>query len=290
MSTYLNLLEENNRPTLAAIKAGYYNGVEYSKDGRCLSSIWTVGESSSKLAKSITNGDVDQSFVIYLESGLFCPWMTAGCASPKANTKGRSPCLRTSGQLGMKTAATAGLRKTLFYIFEEDAFIQQAVEDFRKEIVKLLKAHGLSMLNDQRKLLVSVRLDGTSDLGKQWQPLRDKLSSAIADLPVTIGFYEYTKNWIGTLKRPASEQPYHITLSRHENTTIEDISKAISLGYNVAVVVDHKQDKPTTLWGFDCIDGDASDYRPNDAKGKLVLLSAKGNMKWDTTGFVVRSW
>lgn len=288
MSQYLNILAENNAPTLAEIRSGHYSGIDYSKDGRCLSVLWTVGDSSAKLAKSISSGDVDGSVVLYLEAGLFCPWMTKGCASKSGNSNGKSPCLRTSGRLGMPNSERAALRRTLFYIFEEEAFNAQAVIDFVDYCKSLVKEAG--SLAEGKKLLVSVRLDGTSDIGKGWNPLRLRLEEAVRHLPVQVSFYEYTKNWSATLKVAAKDQPYSITLSRHENTTMDEVQKAVELGYCVAVVIDHKKDKPDTLWGIPTIDGDASDYRPNDKPGHIVLLSAKGNMKNDITGFVVRSW
>jgi hypothetical protein len=288
MSQYLNILAENNMPTVAEIRSGHFDGVEYSKNGRCTSVLWTVGDSSAKLAKSISSGDVDGSVVLYLEAGYFCPWMTRGCAAKSGNSKGKSPCLRTAGRLGMPTGQLAGLRRTLFYIHEEENFMNQAVADFVSYCKSLVAEAGT--LAEGKKLLVSVRLDGTSDIGQQWNPLRRRLEEAVLGMPIQPSFYEYTKNWKATLKVAAKDQPYSITLSRHENTTMDEVQQAISLGYCVAVVIDHTKAKPDTLWGIPTIDGDLSDYRPNDKAGHIVLLHAKGNMKADTTGFVVRSW
>jgi hypothetical protein len=98
-----------------------------------------------------------------------------------------------------------------------------------------------------------------------------------------VQFYDYTK-WPSHLRQdlPAN---YHLTFSRSELTTSEDIKREIDAGRNVAVVFDAV---PDTWEGLPVIDGDANDLRFLDPTGVIVGLKAKGAAKKDITGFVVR--
>jgi len=42
------------------------------------------------------------------------------------------------------------------------------------------------------------------------------------------------------------------------------------------------------LGGAVLYDGDVTDYRPEDPKGVIVALKAKGDAKGDTSGFVIQ--
>jgi hypothetical protein len=60
------------------------------------------------------------------------------------------------------------------------------------------------------------------------------------------------------------------------------------MGYNVAVVVSTKQVKEYFLEDNEhFIDGDNDDLRFTDEKGKIVLLTAKGQAKKDDLGFLI---
>lgn len=64
----------------------------------------------------------------------------------------------------------------------------------------------------------------------------------------------------------------------------------MNLGYNVAVVFNKI---PDTYLGYEVVNGEESDLRFLDGKGKkgkglIVGLTAKGRAKHDTTNFVVR--
>ena len=66
----------------------------------------------------------------------------------------------------------------------------------------------------------------------------------------------------------------HVTFSRHENHTDEDVKSLIDSGVNVAVVF--KEKVPLTFKGIKVIDGDKHDRRWEDDKGVIVGLKVKG--------------
>jgi len=95
-------------------------------------------------------------------------------------------------------------------------------------------------------------------------------------------WYDYTK-W--PLEKRPSTPNYHLTFSRSEETTLEQIQYSLDGGRNVAVVFDRV---PTEWEGWTVIDGDADDMRWLDPVGVIVGLKAKGAARKDITGFVVR--
>ena len=97
-----------------------------------------------------------------------------------------------------------------------------------------------------------------------------------------IRFYDYTK-WPINL-RPEVDN-YHLTFSRSEKTTLDEIQTNLDAGRNVAVVFDVV---PTEWNGWTVINGDDSDERFLDTKGVIIGLKAKGAAKKDKSGFVVR--
>ena len=78
---------------------------------------------------------------------------------------------------------------------------------------------------------------------------------------------------------------YHLTFSKSEVTTDEQINRVIELGGNVAVVF--RDRLPKTYRGIEVVNGDDSDLRFKDKKGVIVGLIEKGLAKKDETGFVV---
>ena len=100
--------------------------------------------------------------------------------------------------------------------------------------------------------------------------------------------YDYTKvsKRVRTTMRPES---YHLTVSRHENTTEDEIHATMRWA-NVAVVFDTKKDQPlpSEYLGYPVYNGDLTDNRFNDPAGHIVGLREKKTGKVDTSGFVVR--
>ena len=167
------------------------------------------------------------------------------------------------------------VRKTRFLIEEPVLF-------------RALLWHEIDLANararkEDRKL--GVRLNTFSDL--PWI-VTDRHE---IDARLDVVFYDYTKVWSRydrwlRVDRPAN---YYLTYSRSETTPLDRIRFVIAIGGTVAVPfrVRRKGALPTSWDGMPVIDGDASDYRPDDAPGSIVGLRAKGSSMRDQTGFVV---
>lgn len=157
-------------------------------------------------------------------------------------------------------------RQTFMELLEKD------IEHGKKRAQKL----GLTLV---------VRLNGTSDL--PWEKVRpwsEGYRNLFERFP-EIQFYDYTKVTHRVLKQGTDGFPsnYHLTFSASENNHA-DCKILLQQGHNVAVVV--PKDMKASIDG--AVDGDETDLRFLDGKGKLILLSAKGKAKKDTTGFVIR--
>lgn len=205
--------------------------------------------SSAKLDKS--QNETWLNAILYLEptyNNKVCPFASNGC---------KKSCLVNSGMMKMPTQTNARLNRTKLYFEDNETFMQILY----KEINALIKK-----ANKQNKKL-AIRLNGTSDLNfiKVYNDFKD------------VQFYEYTKrNDLLTKSRSVSN--LHLTYSRTENSSNKDIFKAISNGFNVAIVFDDKKELPKKFNGFNVLDGDKSDRRFEDKKGNIIGLKLKGTI------------
>ena len=168
----------------------------------------------------------------------------------------------------------ARLRRTRMFFEQRDVFMGLLVIDIEHAIKRARKL-GLTL---------TVRLNGTSDL--PWEKFRVEQFRNIMERFPTIQFYDYTK--ISARMFTAQPVNYHLTFSASE-TNHANASFILHTGRNVAVVVT-KELKNQLLAKPDVADGDKTDLRFLDGSGKLILLSAKGKAKKDTTGFVLRDY
>ena len=129
-------------------------------------------------------------------------------------------------------------------------------------------------------------MNGTSDLS--WEKYsvtrRGVVYTNIFEAFAEVQFYDYTK----VLGRKVSGiQNYHLTFSAADGNDA-DVMRAISTGYNVAVVFGLKKTMamPESYNGRPVFNGDDSDLRFLDPRGVVVGLYAKGKAKSDTSGFV----
>lgn len=186
-----------------------------------------------------------------------CPMASAGCISSCLYTAGRARVFNTIQQ--------ARIRRKQLYFDNRPAFMAQ----LRREIDALIRKA------DRDGLLPAIRLNGTSDiLGKDYL----KLIRSYPDVP----FYDYTK----VAKRFTIDLPhnYSLTFSRSESNHDKCI-EVLRAGGNVAIVFD----KLPEYWHeWQVINGDEYDARFLDPRNVVVGLSAKGDAKRDTSGFVVR--
>ena len=209
-----------------------------------------------------------QTAILYLAPAKLsgyevCPMRSKGCTDA---------CLNTAGRGRMDNTQNARIRKT-------KAFMTQRA-DFMVALVKEIEAHIRRA--GRKDLIPVVRLNGTSDVpwenisfkqgGKKWKNIMERFPK--------IQFYDYTKR----PSRPNAPKNYHLTFSLAEDND-DNARQALKNKMNVAVVFD---ELPEKFWRRKVIDGDETDLRFKDGKGKIIGLKAKGPAKKDTSGFVRR--
>ncbi len=192
-----------------------------------------------------------------------CPYASKGCIQS---------CLNTAGRGAFNSVQFARMKKTKWLLSDRYTFVLQLIKDIQSLEWKA-KREGMRPV---------VRLNGTSDL--RWEIIAPELFSEFPD----VQFYDYTKWPLDKrLNIPAN---YHLTYSAKETSIPAEFNKALMLG-NIAVVVANIEMKAKMLLdkGLNAIDGDEHDLRFLDPKHNyLVLLTAKGKARKDSTGFVVR--
>ena len=198
-----------------------------------------------------------------------CAGMTLGCANMCLDYAGHGQIHMVSN--GVHHVRVARITRTILFFEYRDQFEAQ-----------LLKEIGAFKRRATRKgYKTAFRPNILSDL--DWQVLMPAIFKQGLDK-----VYDYTKvsKRVRTTMRRAS---YHLTVSRHERTT-EDEIHATMLWANVAVVFDtlKGQALPAQYLGYPIYDGDLTDNRFNDPKGHIIGLREKKTGKMDHSGFVVR--
>lgn len=185
-------------------------------------------------------------------------------------------CYNSAGRGAMKAVQEARIRKTQMYFEARPEFFEQLTHDIEL-LSKKAAAAGLKP---------AVRLNGTSDI--PWEIHAKDLMLRFPE----IDFYDYTKlairagRWIeGTL--PPN---YHLTYSKSENNWVQCL-ELLNAGGNVAIAFGGNE-LPTKYFGYEVVDGDASDLRfldlpSENGLGKIIGLRARGRGKKDTSGFIV---
>ena len=216
--------------------------------------------SSAKIAK---NGKVSNNytFVLYL-----LPHSASGfnvCAM--ATTECIKGCLNTSGRVIMdinntNAILTARLRKTKLFFEQRTLFMDWLVAELKTAQNKA-KKDGFDF---------SIRLNGTSDLN--WNAYKVD-GKTVFELFPDVTFYDYTKV---PSRFDIMPDNYHLTFS-YTGENWADCETLLNKGYNVAVIFNIKKGKalPETFNGYKVIDGDLTDYRPNDGNGVIVGLRWK---------------
>lgn len=209
----------------------------------------------------------------------FAPHTLSGYqVCPKASPECRAACLYSAGRGAYNSVQTGRLNKTLWFFEERDTFMERLVQNIASLEKKAKKL----------KMQPAVRLNGTSDIA--WEKIackRDgKVFRNVMEAFPNIQFYCYTK--IIGRKAALALPNYHLTFSLSEENDADAI-KALTQGYNVAVVMNlkKKEAKPATWGGYPVVDGDETDIRFRDPKGgHIVALSAKGEARKMALGFV----
>lgn len=210
----------------------------------------------------------------YLSFGLhFAPASISGyqvCASAsKGCTKA---CLYTSGHGRFTRTQESRIAKTKRFFEGRALFLADLVKDITAALRKA----------DREAMTPAFRLNLTSDI--RWETIEVKGTKNIMEMFSGLQFYDYTKH---TNRRDIPSN-YHLTFSRSEENDSK-VDDMFSKGYNTAIVFDTPKNKPlpTEYMGRRVIDGRTHDLRFLDPQGVWVGLSALGDGKKDTSGFVV---
>jgi hypothetical protein len=223
-------------------------------------------ESNPKLEKGEDLG--------YLSFGLhFAPATISGyqvCAS--ASEGCTIACLYTSGHGRFTRTQESRIAKTQRFFEARETFLKDMVKDI---FAALRRANRMGMVP-------SFRLNLTSDI--RWETVRVFGYDNIMEMFPTVQFYDYTKH----TNRKNIPSNYHLTFSRSE-TNDSKVQEMFDAGYNVAIVFDtpKNQPLPATYKGRKVIDGRVHDLRFLDETGVWVGLSALGEGKKDSSGFVI---
>lgn len=201
-----------------------------------------LSHSSAKLDKSQNNEWLNA--IMYLEPSYdyksVCKNSTASC---------RKNCLVFSGMMHMNRDSR--MNRTALYFENRDVFDYILIKEI-KAFIK--KAH-------KQGKKPALRLNGTSDLNFDY----------IYKMFPEVQFYEYT----AVLEHYTNKlDNVHVTFSRKENTTLEEIDTAIKQGLNVSVIF---EDVPQRYLGYRVKDGDTDDRRFEDDQGYIIGLKYKGS-------------
>ena len=215
--------------------------------------------SSSKIKKSKKVSE-QYTYILYLapanQSGFnVCRYATNDC---------KAGCLNTSGRAAMEILSknesriiNSRIKKTKLFIEHTEYFMEWLIAEIKQAERKAIKdGYGFS-----------VRLNGTSDIN--WQEVYFKGYNIFEIFP-HIQFYDYTKDYTKFFNIPKN---YHLTYS-YTGYNIGRSNLLLKKGFNVAMVFNAKT-LPTEYNGFKVINGDLTDYRPNDGNGVIVGLKWK---------------
>lgn len=186
---------------------------------------------------------------------------------PDASTGCEAACLYTSGRGKFSSVQTSRINKANWFVKERDTFLAQ----LHKEILQ----HSYNARLQGK--LPAVRLNGTTDIPWERYVSMEKYPE--------VQFYDYTKSVARVNASNLDKFPknYNLTYSRSEDTDDKSI-RFLMQHCNVAVVF---KELPEEYLGYPVYDGDLTDLRFLDPRGHIIGLSAKGEAKKDTSGFVV---
>jgi len=177
-------------------------------------------------------------------------------------------CLYTSGMGKFSNVQSARIRKTDYFLSDQQSFLGHLHTELNKYQIK----YGNNF---------AVRLNGTSDI--PFENLKFNGLSLFESFP-NIQFYDYTKHPKRVMLNKLPN--YHLTYSYAETQYSQLWAKQIiKNGNNVAAVVsiplynELKANNVTAINGIHLVDGDETDLRFLDPINSLVYLKAKGEAK-----------
>jgi hypothetical protein len=239
-----------------------------------------------------------------------CPMASAGCAASCLNTAGRGGMIA----VGETTNAIqrARISKTIRFFQDRAGFMADLVKDITAAIRKSTAAGFIPVF----------RLNGTSDI--RWENVPVNGAPNVMTLFPSVQFYDYTKianrrdlppNYSLTFSRSESNEADILTAIQHGMNVAAVLRNGPAKVKVVKTLEEQLRDKakreaamakrdparpkvsrprkvdlswfPQHLFGLPVISGMEHDLRFLDPKGVIVGLEAKGEAKYDTTGFVV---
>lgn len=236
---------------------------------------------SSKIKKNLKVSN-NLTYIIYMAPADLagynvCPMATAEC---------KKGCLSTSGRAAMSIikgdnkVMGARIKKTRLF-FEHQSFFMDWV---------IMEINRFKTQAERKGYEFSVRLNGTSDI--DWVNIKHNGQNIFQIFP-DVHFYDYTK--IPT-KFFTSPENYHLTFS-YTGRNVKTCQSVLKAGFNVAVVfnVKHENELPKKFMGYDVVNGDLTDFRPNDGNGVIIglkwknIANKKDNEEIKHSIFVVQS-
>jgi hypothetical protein len=183
-----------------------------------------------------------------------CPMATKECIDGCLNTSGRVIMDIKNQIIGSR------IKKTKLFFEHRNYFMNWLLCEILAHKIKAEK------LNKE----FSVRLNGTSDIN--WAIVKFEGKNVFETFP-DVQFYDYTKISKKFENKPTN---YHLTFS-YTGYNWSTCEMLLNKGFNIAVIFNVKKnsDLPETFKGFKVIDGDLTDYRPNDEKGCIIGLRWK---------------
>jgi len=238
-----------------------FKSIGQAKKETGLSYLGSINSSAKIIKNQIVSNNY--TYIIYLapanQSGYnICSHSTPECRLGCLNTSGRSKMEFKDGCV--KRIQKARIKKTKLFIEDQDYLMNWLIAEMTLAEKKAIR----------NNFDFSVRLNGTSDI--DWAKIKLNGQNIFNIFPNTV-FYDYTKN---PQKIFNDVTNYHLTFSYSGHNAVT-CKKLLSHGYNIAVVFDTKKGEklPNTFMGYPVIDGDLTDFRPNDEKGVVVGLRWK---------------
>lgn len=271
----------------------------------------TIG--NTKTLKGQTVGY--QTWILHLAPSVLsgyntCPMASAGCKASCLNTAGRGGMIA----VGETTNAIqrARIRKTVRFFEDRAGFMTDLVKDITAAIRKSTAAGFIPVF----------RLNGTSDI--RWENIPVGTFRNVMEMFSTVQFYDYTKlpnrknlppNYSLTFSRSESNEGHILTAIQHGMNVAVVLRNGPAKVKKVKTLEEQLRDKakreammakrnpdrvkvarprkvdlswfPQNLYGMPVINGDEHDLRFLDPKRVVVGLNAKGDAKYDRSGFVV---
>lgn len=207
----------------------------------------------------------------YLQAILYmAPHTEAGGRSlcPHSTEACREGCLYTAGRGQTPRVQNARLRRAAQFLQDRDGFLDELIGELL-QMQAVADAHGLKF---------AIRLNGTSDIGWEREPLDGK---TLFELFPRARFFDYCRWPPQHRKVPGN---WHLTFSLADDP-ISYAAAHLLAGRNVAAVVPEADIARAPDWfalgdtTVTVVNGDEHDLRFLDPSPALVLLKPKGRLR-----------